>query len=122
MPHLMAMRAWAALHRMAREGSWSFSFRIGTDPVAKASKASTRRQPVRVSRMSSWMSSFSVFSFCTSDGTKPLSTIPMATARTKNNLPLPCLSSGLQEIRVKGGPSYSAVLTMGGKVQGIHHL
>lgn len=65
---------------MATDSWVSLSFRMGTAPAIRAEKASISRQLASVSNMSSWISSSSVFSLCTSEGTKPFSTMPAAPA------------------------------------------
>lgn len=64
-------RTKAALLLMATDECLSFSVSIGMAPLAIASKASTRRQLESVSRISSWISSSSVFNLTTRKGIKP---------------------------------------------------
>lgn len=72
---------WAALLLMVTEGCVSFSFRMVMASVAKASEASTRRQLESVPRISSWISSDSVFNLSMSKGIKPARRISTAPAR-----------------------------------------
>lgn len=58
----------------------SFSFRMVMTSLAKASEASTRRQLESVPRISSWISSDSVFNLSMSKGIKPARRISTAPA------------------------------------------
>lgn len=77
-PHLMAMSVPAALLRMLLLALRSFSFRKGTARLASASVASSIRQAASVSRRSSCTPSSSRCSFHTSEGIRPLLTMPWA--------------------------------------------
>lgn len=76
----MAMSVRAAFLRMLLLALRSFSFRKGTARLASASVASSVRQAASVSSRSAWISSSSRCSFHTSEGIRPLLTMPRAPA------------------------------------------
>lgn len=76
--YLISRSTQAAFLLMAVEGWESFSFSTETASAARASETSTRRQLESVSRISSWISSSSVFNFRTRGGIKPALRTPPA--------------------------------------------